>query len=252
MFRRLSAVTQSRAKKQRVAAAGTARDMDYEDGGSKISWALTIVLLIHVVAVGLVLIHYHFINGRPVEQSGLPGSKVPVLVVAPEEIASPQVVESQVSSADTRCVVRAGDTYASIAKANEVSENDLRAHNKHVALRNGLILDIPVKRVVVRTPATVQEPALPVVAPVQTTAPVTVSVPAREEGLVQAIDVRNAPAAQIVNMDAASGAKSYVVQPGDSVWGIAKKHGVDQDKLMQANGITDVRKLFAGMKLKIP
>lgn len=252
IFRRLSAVTQSRGKKQRVAAAGTARDMDYEDGGSKISWALTIVLLIHVVAVALVLIHYNFINGRPVEQSRLPESKVPVLVVPPEEAQSPQVVDSQVSSADTRFVVRTGDTYASIAKAKEVSENDLRSHNKHKVLRNGSILDIPVKRVVVRTPAAAQEPASAAAAPVQTTAATDISVPMREEGLVQAIDVKNAPAAKIVNVDAVDGAKSYVVQSGDSVWGIAKKHGVDQDKLMQTNGITDVRKLNAGMKLKIP
>ncbi len=251
MFRRLSAVTQSRGRKQRVAAAGAARDMDGEDGGSRISWALTIVLLIHVVAVAMVLIHYHFINGRPFEPGGLSETQVPVLVTPPEEPASPQLVDSQVTSANTRHIVRSGDTYASVAKAHEVSETDLRNHNKHVTLRNGLILDIPQKRVVVRTPVIVQGAAAVAPAEPPREAASVASVPAREQGLVEAIDVRNAPVAQPVGADAAAG-KVYVVQPGDSVWGIAKKHAVNQDELMKLNGITDVRKLFAGMKLKIP
>ncbi len=65
IFRRLSAVT--RSKKQRVAAAAAAPlpEMDVEDGGSKISRALTIIFLIHIVAIGLIVVHQRFLDGRP-------------------------------------------------------------------------------------------------------------------------------------------------------------------------------------------
>jgi LysM repeat protein len=42
------------------------------------------------------------------------------------------------------------------------------------------------------------------------------------------------------------------VQPGESVYGIAKQFGISQDALMKANGIDDPRKLRAGARLSIP
>ena len=68
MFRRLSAVTRN-TRKQRVSAAAAApvADMEMDDGGSKISRALTIIFLIHIVAIGLIFIHQRFLDGRPPE-----------------------------------------------------------------------------------------------------------------------------------------------------------------------------------------
>ena len=42
------------------------------------------------------------------------------------------------------------------------------------------------------------------------------------------------------------------VKSGDSVWRIANRFQVNQDALMQANGISDPRKMKIGMKLVIP
>ena len=63
LFRRLNAVTNSR--RQRVAAAASsAAEMEAEDSSSKISRALTIIFLIHIVAIALIFIHQRFLDGR--------------------------------------------------------------------------------------------------------------------------------------------------------------------------------------------
>nr|WP_110749394.1 peptidoglycan DD-metalloendopeptidase family protein [Phyllobacterium leguminum] len=43
-----------------------------------------------------------------------------------------------------------------------------------------------------------------------------------------------------------------IVQPGESVFGIANRVGVSPNALMQANGITDANKIQAGQRLKLP
>ncbi|MFP5257684.1 MAG: LysM peptidoglycan-binding domain-containing protein [Acidobacteriota bacterium] len=49
-----------------------------------------------------------------------------------------------------------------------------------------------------------------------------------------------------------AGAGSYVIQPGDTLYSIAKRHGLSEKRLMDANGITDARKIAAGKPLTIP
>lgn len=46
--------------------------------------------------------------------------------------------------------------------------------------------------------------------------------------------------------------REYTVRPGDTLAGIAQKHGVQTRDIMQANGITDPDMLRAGRKLRIP
>ena len=49
-----------------------------------------------------------------------------------------------------------------------------------------------------------------------------------------------------------AGAGSYIIQPGDTLYSIAKRHGLSEKRLMDANGITDARKIAAGKPLTIP
>ena len=60
------------------------------------------------------------------------------------------------------------------------------------------------------------------------------------------------PAPAAASGAAASGAGTYTVQRGETLYRIAKNHGVSVSELMRANGITDPRKLEAGRVLTIP
>ena len=216
-------------------------DVESDDGSSKISRALTIIFLIHIVAIGLIFIHQRFLDGRPDEKAETVGNKT--LEVAP--VAAPQVDLPRLTSGERPYIVRAGDNYARIAAAEGVEEGDLRLINKHVDIGPGLILKIPPKRIVASEP--------PEVAAIRAQTPSD-----RDRGLVEAIDVSEAPKAQLVRPgatplpDAAASGKSYVVKPGDSVWRIANQFKVNQETLMRANGISDPRKMKVGMSLVIP
>lgn len=251
VFKRLSAVTRSR--KQRVAATATADDFEAEDHSSKISRALTIIFLIHIVVIGLIFFHQRYLDkGAPEVETAAASKPAP---------AAPPVNEHRlpkISTGDSIYLVVAGDNYPRIAAAQEVDESDLRVANDNRPIVAGMVMKIPPRRIVAMEP--------PEVAAIRDKATAT---PAqKDDGLVAAVPVNtaNAPKAQVVRpavdrpvnsaavapvTPAASG-KTYVVQPGDNVWRIANRFKVDQQALMKVNGINDPKKLKLGMTLTIP
>ena len=242
LFRRLNAVTNSR--RQRVAAAASSSsEIEAEDGSSKISRALTIIFLIHIVAIALIFIHQRFLDGRePAAVSSPPREAAPAPAATQRREELPRL-----SSGERPYIVRAGDNYARIAAAEGVDEGDLRQVNGNVDIGPGLILKVPPKRIVAEDPPEVTE--------------IRRQIPSdHDRGLVEAVpvDVTDAPRAQLVRPSvsqdpgtAASG-KTYVVRQGDSIFRIASSYKVSQQSLMRANGITDPRKMRTGMKLVIP
>lgn len=50
---------------------------------------------------------------------------------------------------------------------------------------------------------------------------------------------------------ASSGGATYTVRAGDTVWGIAQKHGVSIATIIRANGLGEVATIFPGQKLKL-
>lgn len=253
IFKRLSAVTRNR--KHHAAAAATT-DLDADDGGSKISRAITIIFLFHIVAIGLIFVHKQFLDGHSSDgaTTKVAGASNVVAYSAPIAQNLPKVPRN-----GKGYLVRAGDNYARIAATEEVDENALRVINKQVDIRPGLVLLLPPKRIVA-----VEAPE---VTAIRRQVPTT-----RDQGLVE-VDVSDAPRAQLVRPNihprsnapkasinsrsttpasrAASG-KTYVVQAGDSIWRIARRFKVDQAQLMRANGITDAKKVRTGMSLTIP
>lgn len=241
ILKRLSAVTNKR--KQHVAAAA---EMDDEDSSSKISRALTIIFLIHIVAIGLIFVHQKFLDGRGSTPDEGAKAAVAAVVAVPERPAA----LPRLSTGEKPYIVSQGDNYARIASELGVDEGDLRLINDHADISPGLILKIPPKRIVAQEPAEVvtlrqQRAAEP------------------DRGMVENIDTTDAPRAKLVrpNTSAAStpsstpsaaSGKSYVVKNGDSVWRIANKFGVNQKELMKANNISDPRKMKVGMSLVIP
>lgn len=251
IFRRISAVT----NRQRAATA-TAEDIEIEDSGSKVSRALTIIFLIHVVAIGLIFIHQRFIDG----QTPAPGqTTAKPVVTAP---ATPKFGElPRLASGEKPYIVKTGDNYARIAEAQGVDEADLRAANGGVDIVPNLILRIPPKRIVAEVPEVITE--------------LRARTPAVDNrGLVEAIDVSNAPKAVLVRggstdkpvaaakpqtslkpaaeKPATASGKSHVIASGDNLWRIAKKYGTTPAALKKANGNLDERRLKPGVKLIIP
>ncbi|BAH77903.1 LysM peptidoglycan-binding domain-containing protein [Solidesulfovibrio magneticus] len=49
-----------------------------------------------------------------------------------------------------------------------------------------------------------------------------------------------------------AGPGSYIIQPGDTLYSIAKRHGLSEKRLAEANGITDPTKIAVGKALTIP
>ena len=49
-----------------------------------------------------------------------------------------------------------------------------------------------------------------------------------------------------------SSSGTYIVEPGDSLLGIALRHGTTLDRLMTANGITNPNLIRIGQKLTLP
>ena len=247
IFHRLSAVTR---KRQRVSASATMAGMEMEDGGSKISRALTIIFLIHIVAIALIFIHQRFLDGRQKESTRAVTREVATPAVVTKEVGAPTAPAAQNSGKSH--VTKDGESYASIAAMHGVAEADLRQLNQDKAMRKGLILSIPVQKVEV---AEVVSEA--VAEPVAPTNDVVVATDATsDEGMVDAVpvDVSTAPKAKAIveSESAASSGKTHLVKKGDTITKIAKQYKVTQDALMSANSITDPTKLKAGANLVIP
>jgi len=243
--RTLRAVT-SRRKKQRVAAtadhAGFGGDFDDDhDSGSRIARVLTIIFLIHVVAIGLIFVHHYYLKNTLPEAAA--STTAPATA---RESAAPRL-----STGESTYIVARGDNYPRIAAAHELAEADLRAANDNVEIRPGLILRIPPKRITAVEPAEVaalRNPGTPTAANPATDGLVPANDPAhRDPVLAQP----NIPRATPVPTPAASG-RTHVVQSGETIWRISQQYNVNQDALMKLNNITDPRRVRVGQTLKIP
>jgi len=256
IFHRLSAVTRNR--RQRVSASATMSGMEMEDGGSKISRALTIIFLIHIVAIALIFIHQRFLDGRPKESTRAVTREEAAPAVAVKTSSAP-AAPLAASSGKTH-VTKDGESYASIAVMHGVAEADLRQLNQDKAMRKGLILSIPAQKFEVAEVAS--KAVADSMAP--TTDAVTAVDAISDEGMVDAVpvDVSAAPKAKAIvesegakasaNEAAQASGKSHLVKKGDTIVKIAKQYKVTQDELMRANSITDPTKLKAGANLVIP
>jgi LysM repeat protein len=164
----------------------------------------------------------------------MPASSDPIWtrVPAPEEVRSvepsvpapsvvrvptPQVPSSAQSGSHT---VSKGDTLAKIARVHGIKVAELKAANSLNSdiIRIGQVLVVPgtttnVATVTPVTPAPVRAPAV---------------------------------------VPAASASGTHTVGKGDTLWGIARKYGVNAKELATLNGLTDPSKLKIGMILKVP
>lgn len=286
----------SRALKETKLAANVTEEQDWylDSPDVRLTRIFTVVLILHVVAVGGILA-FKMIDkasrdngvqlaaassvpsGVVKKQSVLAG-KIPKPAPAPAvqastevpgaaKISAPPVPATDAKNeedlpaplrkkpgAQKQYRVLAGDTLPSIAAKVGVDANALRTANgvrSDNELYPGRWLDIPETVV----PETVGngKPVEPKANPAERIAPPAtignnkpVAAPAPQAA---------APApprpAEITAAPVASG-RSHTVQPGETIWAIARKHNVNHKVLLQVNGITQPESLQIGQTLKLP
>jgi membrane-bound lytic murein transglycosylase D len=124
--------------------------------------------------------------------------------------------------------VRRGETLSSIARRYDVETDDIRQANgmRSTVIHPGQSLVIPVSDATAT--ATLADTAAP-----------------REEIAAQ-LPERQAPASQ------PRSSKVYVVKSGDTLYGVARRHGLTVPALAAANDMTSQSRLTAGERLEIP
>lgn len=228
-IKKLNAKVGSARRKQRASAAANPGSLDSNVPNQSIGRALTVILLLHVVAIAAVAI-------------GVQWNKKRTLTAAAVEPAK-TVDLSNLNATLNTAFTETGDTYATFAARHNVDEAELRRTNNNAQLFAGKPLYIPPQKIKVAPQnnthlAVSDRPPLP-------TSSNVVHVEVAKAQVVQPAAPRAIPVAE------ASGS-TYKVQSGDSIWRISKKHKVSQDALMKLNNLKSARDLKAGMTLQIP
>ena len=236
----------AKLKKQRAAAAPTADDMD--EGGINISRSLTIIFAIHIVAIGMIFIHKHYLSGR----TSAPESAVSATAVeAPA--ARPYNNLSALGGGDKPYMVRKGDNYAIIAEKHNVGESELREKNPGTDIRAGVVLRIPQsQRIVAEMPPEVsairnqRHPSDADLGLVEILPPVG-------DGAAQLVrPALSRSGEDIPRATPVDSGRTHTVKAGDNIWRISNLYKVSQQELMAVNNIADPTKLKIGQLLKLP
>ncbi len=245
-----------KARAQMKLAANLTEEQDWylDTPDVRLTRIFTVVLLLHLVAVGGILAFkmvdkasetsaIKISSAHRAPETAVQDSKVTateVKAVAPPVSPQTEAPAIHAPAAPLRpdpakgdqYKVQAGDNLTDIASNLGVSAAALRQKNSIISdneLYPGRWLTIPGKNEVQAAPA----PTAP--------APVV----AKEKAAVSA----PAPAAQA---SAPTVGSQYEVKPGDTAWAISRKFNVSYNQLMKVNGIANAATLQIGQKLRIP
>ena len=216
----------------------------------RLARVFTIVLILHVVAVGGILA-FKMIDKASAPGPGLevaaidvnaPAGSLPAPAITPENdrqtpvtpaAPDPLIMQDPTRAGLEQYLVSRGDSLQSIANDLKVDVRELQRLNSiHVGnqLYPGQWIAIPKRGAVAprRSPSPTPSPAPVELAAQPAPAP--------------------APGPTTVSMRSST----YVVQPGDTPYGIARRFGMTSDQLMAANGIAKAENMPIGKTLKIP
>lgn len=137
--------------------------------------------------------------------------------------------------------VQPGDTLFRLSRKHQVSLNELMSVNglNSPNLKPGQKLYLPA------TSNVRQAAASPAAAPAMLASPSVTAPPSAPAAPAAAAAAASPEALAKYNA-------TYTVQPGDSLYGIARKHKVTFSELQQVNGITNPLKVRPGVVLKVP
>jgi len=230
------------AAKMRARAA-TAEDMDDEDyemgePNMKLSHAIIVVLILHIIAVGGVFAFSSLKNRSIADHKPVKPSAEEAGATAEKEAAAPAAATTAETSPPTAATakaseptnaphgkthtVAAGETLTSIATANGTTIEAIEKENgitSYSLLHVGQVLKMP--------GAAAPKATAPVVASTKTTEATT-------------------------KTGATTTGEVYTVAKGENPYSIAKKLHVSYSELLSYNKITDPKKIQIGQKLKVP
>ncbi len=165
-----------------------------------------------------------------VEDTKVPSGVALPETAGPKPTPEPKETPTEPTVQEIKHVVKKGDTLWALSRKYKVpvsaivDRNDIQDPAK---IREGLELIIPVGA------APVEKPESKVETP-----------PAEAPAL--------APGSEAVPVAQDAQTTVHKVEPGDTIWNIARKYNTTPEKIMQANNITDPTKLQVGQELRIP
>lgn len=264
-------------RKQRVAAgSASAADLGSEVPNLGVARALFVILILHVAAIAAIFVHNKVTDEDPVVMKSAVQDGAAAMAGRAAEERQPKMAQGE-----DYYFVATGDTYEKIAQTKDVDILALKELNNNVALRAGRILRLPTESAV---PAAAHVPARqgPRMAmeepePVLELPTVDGDLPPRAAEVARAMIIeedeeepvlavqeavmvspRIAPPAIPVAEPVSTASRvsdsglRHKVKSGDSIWGITRRYKVEQEALLELNGLADPNKLRAGMELKIP
>jgi len=261
------ALRKSAKKIQLRAPARRATEEDFDDYEEdeptmRLSQAFIVVLLLHVIAVGGVLL-FNYMKTR--NEAAAKASKTiaaanashtPTTASSKEESAvskkeTPKEPVKLTRPADGIYVVQAGDTLTQISTKFGMSIAAIEAENglasqSHIKI--GQRLRIPEsEKIVAEKKATANADKGNATNQAEGTHAATTKVVSKAEVPTSAKPVASTP----VEKQATEGS-TYVVEKGDNPYNIAKRFKINYEELLKVNHITDPTKLQIGQKLRIP
>jgi len=152
--------------------------------------------------------------------------RVGQIIKLPANIATPAATADtgSVAIGGARYTVRSGDSLSAIAARNGTTVSALRQANN---LRTDT-LQVGQELIIPGATAAVTAPSTSGYTPPVTRAPTTIS------------------------GDAATATVEHTLKSGETIGALARRYGVTTNQIMEANNITDPRRIRAGQKLRIP
>ncbi len=250
LFRTLHA----KIKRPAATAAANPADLDGDIPRMNVGRVLIVIALVHVIGIAGFFAQRYFENRNLTQDPGGPAPSQKPLAAAAAAVSTerPNLGSTalasmtdlpQIQRGDDRHMVLAGDTYLSIARKWNISEQALRTANNNVNLCSGLVLRVPPREIVALEPEEMRrlrDGGKP-------------DGPSPRALLVRPnFDLETAPrATPVIEENGASG-KTYKVRKGDTFYQIARAHKISVDLLMSSNGIKNDKSLKIGQVLRIP